>query len=202
LEEFFNAVRNAQAPERFTNTFLKDLEFTSSNDRLYIGVLKGLGFLDEGGAPRERYFAFLDPANSRIVLAEAIREAYSDLFAINRTANELSLDDVRGKFKTLTRGQKSENVIKWMANTFTALCALADWTLSPSPPPPPPPPQPETPETPPASLPNPNPAITPPVPPMTGQPLQLHYNIQLILPEVRDPAVYDALFSSLRRHLT
>jgi hypothetical protein len=29
----------------------------------------------------------------------------------------------------------------------------------------------------------------------------LHYDIQLILPESRDQAVYDALFASLRRHL-
>ena len=33
-EDFFKAIRNAQAPERFTQTFLKDLGFTSSNDRL------------------------------------------------------------------------------------------------------------------------------------------------------------------------
>ena len=29
----------------------------------------------------------------------------------------------------------------------------------------------------------------------------LHYNIQIILPESRDPKVYDALFRSLREHL-
>jgi hypothetical protein len=30
---------------------------------------------------------------------------------------------------------------------------------------------------------------------------ELHYNIQIILPESRDVAVYDAIFESLRRHL-
>jgi hypothetical protein len=29
----------------------------------------------------------------------------------------------------------------------------------------------------------------------------LHHNIQLILPETRDPKVYDAIFRSLREHL-
>lgn len=29
----------------------------------------------------------------------------------------------------------------------------------------------------------------------------LHYNIQIILPESRDPKVYDALFRSLKEHL-
>ena len=65
-EDFFKAIRNAKAPERFTQSFLKDLEFASSNDRLYIGVLKGLGFLDENGAPTGRYFAFLDQSQSII----------------------------------------------------------------------------------------------------------------------------------------
>ena len=37
--EFFSAIRNAKAPERFTTSFLKDLDFSSSNDRLWIGVL-------------------------------------------------------------------------------------------------------------------------------------------------------------------
>ena len=31
--------------------------------------------------------------------------------------------------------------------------------------------------------------------------LQLHYNIQLILPNSRDQAVFDALFTSLKKHL-
>jgi len=47
-QAFFNAIQTARAPERFTTKFLKDLDFSSSNDRLYIGVLKGLGFLTPG----------------------------------------------------------------------------------------------------------------------------------------------------------
>lgn len=193
-EDFFKAIRNAKAPERFTNTFLKDLGFTSSNDRLYIGVLKGLRFLDDNGAPTARYFAFLDQSQSDVVLAEAIREAYEDLFAINRDAQNLGLEDVEGKLKTLTRGQKSDNVINWMANTFRTLCNLADWSKLVKP------------------LPE-EPLSAPPVPqapPSTGAsalsetnraPLELHYNIQLILPDSRDQSVFDALFASLRRHL-
>jgi hypothetical protein len=194
-EAFFNAIQGAKAPERFTTKFLKDLDFTSSNDRLYIGVLKGLGFLDENGAPTDRYFAFLDHSQSGRVLTEALREAYDDLFALNRQAEKMSLDEVKGKLRSLTQGQKSENVINWMANTFKGLADLADWSA---------------------------PAIPieerekrqekrdegikdqpPPLPPLGGSSpaLGLHYNIQLILPDSRDQAVYDALFASLRRHL-
>lgn len=128
LAPFFEAVQSARAPERFTTRFLTDLDFTSSNDRQFIGLLKGLGFVDDTGSPTQRYYDYLDSSQSRRVLAGAIREAYDDLFAINQRANDLSVDDVKGKFKSLTQGQKSENVYNLMANTFKALTGLADWT--------------------------------------------------------------------------
>src|SRR5713101_248490 len=111
LEAFFNAIRGAKAPEHFTNKFLTQLDFSSSNDRLFISVLKGLGFLDDSGAPTQRYYAFLDQGESGKILAEAIREAYGDLFQINIKANQLNVDEVKNKLKTLTLGQKSENVV-------------------------------------------------------------------------------------------
>lgn len=195
LEEFFNAIRTARAPETFTHKFLKDIGFSSSNDRLLIGVLKGLGLLDENGAPTGRYFRFLDQSQSGQVLAEGIREAYDDLFAINQNAQKLEIEDVRGKLKTLTQGQKSDNVINQMSSTFKALCDLADWTDISIPPIIPP--QQIDPHT--ASVPD----AEDQTPPVTEQQrnLELHYNIQLILPESRDPKVYDALFISLRKHL-
>ena len=104
----------------------------------------------------------------------------------------MTLDEVKGKLKSLTQGQKSDTVIGWMANTFKGLAELADWaapavTAEQG--------EPEAP-----------PDQPPPTPPTgtgggAGRELELHYNIQLILPESRDQAVYDALFSSLRRHL-
>jgi Family of unknown function (DUF5343) len=202
-EDFLNALRNAKAPERFTNSFLTDLDFTSSNDRLYIGVLKGLRFLDDNGAPTQRYFAFLDQSQSGHVLADAIRDAYEDLFAVNREAHKLSLEDLEGKLKTLTRGQKSDNVIGWMANTFRVLCDLADWSPLAPPLTETLPPVVPTPETHP-QLEN-KTVLTPPLSPARSgtdpKPLELHYNIQLILPDSRDPAVYEVLFASLRKHL-
>jgi Family of unknown function (DUF5343) len=118
LESLLNAIKSAMAPERFNNKFLNQLDFTSSNDRLFIGVFKSLGFIDDSGTPTQRYFQFLDQTQSGRVLAEALREAYADLFAINVRANDLSVEDVKNKFKTLTLGQKSDKVVGLMANTF------------------------------------------------------------------------------------
>src|SRR5258706_1799667 len=115
LEGFLNALRSAKAPERFTNRFLTQLDFASSNDRLFIAVLKGLGFIDENGVPTQRYYDFLDQSQSGRVLADAVREAYEDLFAVNKTAQDMSVEDVKYKLRTLTQGQKSDKVLSLMA---------------------------------------------------------------------------------------
>ena len=192
LETFFNAVITAQAPERFTNKFLKDLDFTSSNDRLYLGVLKALGFIEDTGAPTERYFQFLDQTVSKRVLATAIREAYEDLFRLNKDAQKLAEEEVRGKLKTLTRGEKSDNVVGLMAKTFKALCEYADWSQ--------PSVAPEPSKSPPDVLPQREPEA-PAQPSARGNVTALHYNIEIHLPATRDSAVYDAIFKSLREHL-
>ena len=105
LESFFNSLITAKAPDAFTQKFLESLEFKSTNDRLYIGLLKGIGFLDANAVPTERYFKFLDQSQSKQVLAEAIKEAYGDLFAVKTKANELSQQEVKNKFRTLTPGK-------------------------------------------------------------------------------------------------
>lgn len=204
LDEFFNAIQSAKAPERFTNKFLRDLDFTSSNDRLLIRVLKGLGFIDDAGVPQQRYFDFLDQTDSGRVLAEAIEEAYSDLFNLRRDAQNMEAAELRGKFKSLTQGQKSENVINNMTTTFLALCDHADWSKPKSPPKKPRKQEDSKGEEPEKLL-----DTTPTKPGLEsmitsserGEKLQLHYNIQLILPNSRDQAVFDALFTSLKKHL-
>jgi hypothetical protein len=94
LPAILEAIKSAQAPERFTIKFLESLDFKSTADRLMIGVLKSLGFITADAKPTDRYFRFLDQTQSAAVLAEAIREAYSDLFQVNKNAQTLSQSEV------------------------------------------------------------------------------------------------------------
>jgi len=198
LESIFNSIIGAKAPERFTTKFLEDLGFKSSTDRLFIGILKALGFLDEGGQPTQRYYEFLDQSQSKSVVAIGIEEAYEDLFNLNRNAQNMSNDDVKNKLKTLTQGQKGDRVIEQMALTFRALCSYADWSNHNDP----------------RSVINSNKedandaggrleAIrdTSKFEKETDSKMNLHYNIQIHLPETTNMAVYDAIFQSLKRHL-
>jgi hypothetical protein len=185
------AIRGAEAPSKFTQAFLETLGFTSKSDRLIINLLKAVGFLNASGEPTDRYFRYLDPTQSKQVLAEGVRDAYGDLFAIKTDAHALSRTELKGKLKVLQQGKGSDSVLDKMAMTFEALSKQADFSgarpalLTPQ--------DPEQGESGAA-------AVTAPV----QDALQLNglvYNIQLHLPDSRDPAVYDALFKSLRAHL-
>jgi hypothetical protein len=128
VESFFETIKSAKAPERFTTRFLADLGFKNTNDRLLISVMKGLGFLDENGVPTQRYFAYLDDSQSATVLAEGIEEAYEDLFRLNTRAYQMGKPELIGKLKSLTEGKKSERVIDAMAVTFQSLSKLAKFS--------------------------------------------------------------------------
>ena len=202
IPAYFDAILDAQPPERFSVKFLENLGFTSTNDRLFIGILKDIGFLNRDGGPQPRYFEFLDRSRSKQVLAEGIREAFAGLFAINTRAQDLGAEDVRNKLRTLYAGSKTDLVIGNIAKTFRALCDYADFSA----------PAAATDGA--AKQPD---EVAPPTKP-EERPVQpvaagaevahgkvavsaLQYHINIVLPDTRDQAVYDAIFKSLREHL-
>jgi len=121
------AMQQAQAPKQFSVSFLQNLGFKSTGDRLMVGMLKSLGFLEASGSPTQRYFEFLDQTQSGRILAEGMRQAYADLFELNVNAQEMTRDEVKNKLKTLTQGQFSDNVLEKMASTFVAFATQSDF---------------------------------------------------------------------------
>lgn len=201
VNDYFDAILNAEPPDRFTYKFLENLGFSSSNDRLLIGVLKEIGFLDQDGVPQDRYYRFLDRDESARVLAEGLKDSYSDLFAVNTAAHELSAAEAENKLRTLYAGNKTDLIIKRVAKTLEALAEIADFSEPTIP-------KSSTKSPKPDSGAGENPKVeetkTDAKPPNARPRISvegLQYHINLILPESRDQAVYDALFRSLREHL-
>ena len=196
IPNYFDTLLTAKAPDKFTAKFMSDLGFTSSNDRQFVNVLKAIGFLDDAGTPTQRYFRFLDQSCAKLTVAEGIKEAYADLFALNVNAHRMSKEEVIGKFKTLTNGSTENATIGQMASTFLNLCAYADWTETPK-----------------------KGVVEMPIQEIitdtsetkklelgeatsnTRHSIDLNYDIHIHLPATRDQAVYDALFASLAKHI-
>ena len=202
LPAYFDAMLDAQPPERFSLKFLENLGFTSANDRLFIGILKDLGFLNRDGQPQQRYFDFMDRSRAKQVLADGIREAYADLFAINTKANDFTAADAKNKLRTLYAGRKTDLVIGLVAKTFRALCDYADFSGT----------TPARKERPEAEDVEEQTRVEreavqrpthedAPLPSGKIKVSGLQYHINIVLPDTRDQAVFDAIFKSLRDHL-
>lgn len=123
-------------------------------------------------------------------MAQALRDAYGDIFLIKENPSNADKTAIEGKFKSFHN--VSDNVAGLMAKTFLGLLALADQSgkgTTPS--------TAKEPEKPDAAG-----GEKPPPPVFTdGGGLGLHYNIQIHLPPTKDIEVYNAIFKSLREHL-
>lgn len=208
LDGILTAIQAAKAPSKFTQQFLTGLGYKSSSDRLVIKMLKTMGFLSEDGVPAQRYFEFLDQTQSGRVMAEGVMDAYADLFELNVNAHTMKRSDLKNKMKTLSQGKLTDAVLEKMAMTFVAFSKHADFDAAKA-----------------AVVEAGGSAGKS----ETGDADAggdiggakdgfdgdgsggsdgaglaidgLVYNIQIQLPESRDPKVYDALFQSLAKHL-
>lgn len=126
IAAILDKIQNAGAPNVFGLDFLKDLGFTSSNDRGVIKVLKYLGFLDSSGRPQPSYREFMDHTKAKSVLAARLRIGYDDLFTSDKNAQNQSAEKLKGWFKTKTGA--SEAVATKIATTFKALATYADFS--------------------------------------------------------------------------
>lgn len=190
LGDFFSALRDGQAPAQFTHQVLQDLGFKSTKHRAYIPILKALGFLTPDGKPTQRYKDYRDHSQSKIIMGEAIKEAYSDIFLIKEKPTSSDHDAVEGKFKSYHNA--SDNVALNMRRTFFALLSLAELNTKKTRH------KPQADEHQAAQT---KPEVHNPIPlPAHGAP-SLNYNIQVHLPATKDIEVYNAIFKSLKEHL-
>ncbi len=191
--EFFNKIRDAQAPDKFTQQLLKDWGYKSHNHRAFIPILKSLGFLTADGSPTRRYHDYRNHSASRQIMGDAIKESYSDIFLIKEKPTTADRPLIEGKFKSFHNA--SDTVASLMSKTFFSLLDLADLDQSNN-----------TPQSPNNNTQdvaynnadNSNHLETKPRPHSV---VGLHYNIQIHLPATKDVEVYNAIFKSLKDHL-
>lgn len=191
LSKILDSIQHAAVPQSFTYEFLRDLGFTSSNDRSIIKIFKYLGFLDAAGRPQTSYRDFVDHTKTKTILAERLEAAYDDLYTSNKKAHEKTVDELKGWFRSKTG--KGDAVSSKMASTFKSLASYADFTKSKKshqtqhq----------ETPQEPPA------PTKAPEVPVIKGESkFGLVYRLEIHLPDTQNIETYRAIFKALREEL-
>ena len=192
LPDLFSKIQTAAVPEKLTFEFLKKLGLSSSNDRALASLLKKLGFLDQSASPTARYNAFRHKKDAPRVLAEAIRELYAELFALDENVHKAKRDDLCGMVSRVT-GQ-DQKYVSLIASSFVALCALADFDAVHT-------------ENPMPTAEDVEEATGKQAPPQNesepkkGHAISFRHNIEIHLPATTNIAVYNAIFKSLREHL-
>lgn len=192
LPDFLAKIQSVGKPDKVTLKYLATLGFKSSNDRYIPGILKSLVFTDQSGVPTERWQAYRDKKRAPLELAQAIREAYSDLFAVYNDAYRKDDEALRNFFTSNTT--VGEQAVSYMVRTFKTLCELADFASTPS-----------------ISEATATSAAIPPVEEAARVSLvnkatspagiTINVNVQLTLPETKDSSIYDSIFESLKKHL-
>jgi Family of unknown function (DUF5343) len=196
LNDILNKIVEGVAPPKFTTEHLKSLGFASSSDRSIIPLLKDLGFLAADGTPTARYQDYRNRSRSKAVMAEALRDAYEDVFHIREVPTPADRDAVKGLFKS--KHNSTDRVAELQAMTFFALLPMADLKAKPS--------GPKVPDSIKREVADGETGDgakggDQPPPSLRQLTTELHYTIQVHLPATKEIEVYNAIFRSLRENL-
>jgi uncharacterized protein DUF5343 len=192
MTNILDKVREAKTPERFTQDFLQTkLGFKGGTSRQFIPLAKKIGFLKSDGTPTELYTQFRNTRSSKAAMAAGLRIGYSELFERNEYAYNLDREHLRGLVLEITGLESDSSVVDKVCLTFEKLKALADFEAAGES-------NVDTENNDESMAPASAVAVETKV---ASLPIGLTYTINLVLPKTDDPAVFNAIFKSLRDNL-
>ena len=181
-------------PEVVDAKFLASIGYGNSNDLRVIGVLRFIGFLDTDSRPTQLWQAYRNPHQAKSIMADAIRTAYTDLFAQRPHAEVVNSSDLTSFFAAHTKA--GTDVVRKSVSTFVTLCEYADFASQPSS---------GYPEVKPAGVTNGSDGrqqgngIKPPS--LPDQQPALHIDVQIHISPSADADQIDNIFRSMAKHL-
>jgi len=195
IGKILEKIKEASTPETFSQDFLKTkLGFNGGNYLTFIPWAKKAGFVNGDGTPTNLYKQFRNPATSGKSLAIAIKQAYSELFSRNEYANDLDKKAFKGLVMEATGEAHDSRKVENIVSTFFNAKALADFNSSGE--------SKSEEKTKEPGI-DQKPQDTPP-PSSTShkqKTIGLSYTINLVLPKTDDPAIFNAIFKSLKENL-
>jgi len=190
IVKILEKIKEAATPETFSQDFLKTkLGFKGGNYLAFIPWAKKAGLLESNGAPTQLYKQFRNPSSSGVAMATALKTAYSELYTRNEYCHELDKKDFKGLVMEATGESHDSSKVEKIVSTFFNAKSLADFdikgnttTIVEDP---------KSKSQDDVSIKQSNKKVS----------LGLNYTINLVLPKTDDPAIYNAIFKSLRDNL-
>jgi hypothetical protein len=193
IDKLFKEIKKASVPPKFNRDFLSAvLGLKSSSYHAMIPFLKRLGFIDQGNVPTQAYKDFRDDTLSGKVMAQRIREAYSEIFAANEYAYKLDKTQLTAKLKTLTGASENDKVLPNVVGSFIELCKIATFDGKGST---------ATRKTKQNEQPEEEPTDSEISESRTTKKMGISYTINLNLPATTEIEVFNAIFKSLKEYI-
>lgn len=189
LLKILDKIKEAGTPENFNPDFLSTkLGFKGGNYRTFISFAKKLGLLNSDGTPTQLYKKFRNPTTSKGSIAQALKIGYNELYSRNEYCHVLSKKDFKGLVMEATGEPQDSKIVELIVSSFFNAKTYADFEES-------------SPEVSDEAI------VEKAVDAKAAEShekkinLGLNYTINLVLPKTDDPAVYNAIFKSLRENL-
>jgi len=194
LTKILNKICDASIPENFNGDFLgTKLGFPGGNQKAFIPWAKKCKLLGEDGTPTQLYKDFRNPTYRGVSMATALKKGYEELYVRNEYAHDLSKPDFI-KLVTDTTGLAHDNpTVKAIVNSFFNAKEFADFegSLKRE-----------------ESIPEKEAKIEAESTDSSHKTIRkkqidlgINYTINLVLPKTDDPAIYNAIFKSLKENL-
>jgi hypothetical protein len=198
LTKILNKICDASIPENFNGDFLgTKLGFPGGNQKTFIPWAKKCKLLGEDGAPTQLYKDFRNPTYRKVSMATALKKGYEELYVRNEYAHDLSRPDFTKLVTDTTGLAHDSSTVKAIVASFFNAKEFADFESKSN----------EEEKV--------NQADNKTVSPLNEKvsdlisknnskkqiDLGINYTINLVLPKTDDPAIYNAIFKSLKENL-
>lgn len=196
ISKALKGIAQAATPPKVTQDFVKTvLQIRGGPGDQITAFLKKIGFANSDATPSELYIKFRNPTTSGAAAAKAFKIAYAPLYVRNEYTHNLNEADLRGLIVEETGLAHDSNVVVRTLATIKALREFCDFEANINE----------------ANDAEPKEAAkqavstiqaqAPSQPMKSDLGLNLSYTINLNLPATTDPAVFNAIFKSLKENL-
>jgi len=194
IPKILNKIIEASVPENFNGDFLgTKLGFPGGNQRTFISWAKKCGLLNADGTPTQIYKNFRNPDYRGAAMANALKIGYEELFTRNAYAQDLANKELTKLVCEITGKPHDNHTVKVIVRSFTNANEFANFEAKKPVAKVESKPKQKESTQPTSQVQN----ISNTVKPKLG----LNYTINLVLPKTDDPAIYDAIFKSLKENL-
>lgn len=194
ITKILEKIKEAATPETFSQDFLKTkLGFNGGNYLTFISWAKKCNLLSTDGTPTLLYKQFRNPSTAGQSLAAALKHGYAELYSRNEYCHDLDKKDFKGLVMEATGESHDNKRVERIVSTFFNAKTFADFDSKVSH---------NDDETTKKDLYEEEDEHQNNDESQNGKvKLGLNYTINLVLPKTDDPAIYNAIFKSLKDNL-